>query len=106
MKVPSQIIKKAKRRKSSRPTWSKEQEELYKELFAKLEGLGFTVRREELKSGHRWKAMSGTCRSLSTKFVFIDSRLSPDDQIAFLQAKLAEAEPEPDFTHPDVAVAA
>ena len=55
MKVPSQIIRKAKRKKSSRPTWSKEQETRYKELFAQLETMGFVVRREELKRGHCWK---------------------------------------------------
>lgn len=97
MKVPSQIIRKAKRKKSSRPTWSKEQETRYKELFAQLETMGFVVRREELKRGHCWKVLSGSCRSLTQKLVFLDSRLSPDDQIAFLQAKIVEASPQPNF---------
>jgi len=106
LKVPSQIIRKAKRKKSSRPTWSKEQETLYKELFERLEGMGFVVRREELKRGHCWKVLSGSCRSLSQKLVFIDSRLSPDDQIAFLQSKITEATPDPDFAGSGVAQAA
>ena len=106
MKAPSQIIRKAKRRKSSRPTWSKEQETRYRELFEKLEGMGFVVRREELKRGHCWKVLSGSCRSQAQRFVFVDSRLSPDDQIAFLSSKIAEAQPEPDFAHSDVQVAA
>lgn len=98
MKVPSQIIRKTKRKKSSRPSWSKHQETCYKELFAQLEGLGFVVRREELKRGHCWKVLSGSCRSLAQNLVFIDSRLSPDDQIAFLQSKIAEAQPQPNFS--------
>jgi hypothetical protein len=106
LKVPSQIIRKAKRKKSSRPTWSKEQETRYKELFAQLETMGFVVRREELKRGHCWKVLSGSCRSLTQNLVFLDSRLSPDDQIAFLQAKIADASPEPNLAAGGVAEAA
>lgn len=106
MKVPSQIIRKAKRRKSSRLAWSKDQEALYKELNDRLEVIGFIVRREELKRGHCWKVLSGSCRSQSQRLVFIDSRLSPDDQIAFLQSKIAEGSAEPDFAANGVAEAA
>lgn len=85
-----QIVRRAKKRSSSRPTWSKEHEQRYKELLALLEGRGFIVRREELKRGHCWKVVSGSCRSLSHHYVFVDSRLSPQDQISFLQATLAD----------------
>lgn len=91
MKLPGQIIKKVKRRKNLRPAWSKEKESQYKDLVARLEALGFTVRREELKRGHCWKVQSGSCRSLTQRLVFVDSRLSPDDQVAFLGTKLNEA---------------
>lgn len=96
MKVLSQIIRKVKRRKSSRPTWSKDQEIRYRDLISQLEGLGYVVRREELKRGHCWKVISGSCRSLTQRMVFIDSRLSPDDQISFLLSKVQEAAPGPD----------
>ena len=88
----SQIIRRAKKRKSSRPTWSKEQEHRYKELLVQLESKGFTVRREELKRGHCWKVVSGSCRSFSHHYVFVDSRLAPQDQISFLESTLAEVE--------------
>jgi hypothetical protein len=38
--------------------------------------------------------------------VFIDSRLSPDDQISFLQSKITEATPDPDVAGSGVAQAA
>jgi hypothetical protein len=86
----SQIIRRAKKRKSSRPAWSKEQEQRYKELLVQLEAQGHIVRREELKRGHCWKVVSGSCRSFSHHYVFVDSRLSPQEQISFLESTLAE----------------
>jgi hypothetical protein len=88
----SQIIRRAKRKKSSRPAWSKEQELRYKELLLQLENRGFIVRREELKRGHCWKVLSGSCRSFSHHYVFVDSRLAPQDQLSFLEVTLAEVE--------------
>lgn len=93
MNRTSQIIKKAKRRKSTRPAWTKEQDAKYRELTASLEGFGFVVRREELKRGHCWKVVSGSCRSLGHNYIFVDSRLNPQDQIAFLEAKVLEVGP-------------
>ena len=92
MNRTSQIIRKAKKRKSSRPSWTKEQEQRYRALLAQLEAHGYIVRREELKRGHCWKVISGACRSLSQHFVFVDSRLSPQDQISFLESKLLDIE--------------
>jgi hypothetical protein len=86
------MIKKAKRKKSSRPSWTDSQTARYKELVGKLEGLGFVVRREELKRGHCWKVLSGVCRSLTQRFIFVDSRLNPDEQVAFLSAKMVDIE--------------
>jgi hypothetical protein len=86
------MIKKVKRKKSSRPAWTDLQTARYKELVGKLEGLGFVVRREELKRGHCWKVLSGVCRSLTQRFIFVDSRLNPDEQVAFLSAKMADIE--------------
>lgn len=92
MKSHIPMIKKAKRKRSSRPAWTDSQTARYKELVGKLEGMGFVVRREELKRGHCWKVLSGVCRSLTQKFIFVDSRLNPDEQVAFLSAKLADIE--------------
>ena len=92
MKSTIPMIKKLKRKKSSRPAWTESQTARYKELVGKLEGLGFVVRREELKRGHCWKVLSGVCRSLTQKFIFVDSRLNPDEQVAFLSAKLTDIE--------------
>jgi hypothetical protein len=36
--------------------------------------------------------VSGVCRSLSQRFVFVDSRLSPQDQLSFLEGKLVDIE--------------
>lgn len=87
-----QIIKKSKKKRTLRAAWSAEQERRYKELVLQLEAAGVKVRREELKRGHCWKAQSGACRSLGNRFVFIDSRLSADDQVAFLAAQAREVE--------------
>lgn len=86
----SQIIRKAKKRKSLRPSWTKEQDGRYRDLVTQLESKGFQVRREELKRGHCWKVVSGSCRSQSQKFIFVDSRLSPQEQISFLEAQLVD----------------
>lgn len=90
MNRTSQIIRKATRRKNMRPAWTKEQEDRYRSLLADLENLGFVVRREELKRGHCWKVVSGSCRSLGQNFIFVDSRLPPQEQVGFLEAKLVE----------------
>lgn len=91
MNRASQIIRKAKKRKSFRPSWSKEQDARYKELVAELEAKGFQVRREELKRGHCWKVISGACRSLTQQLIFVDSRLAPQEQLTFLEGQLVEA---------------
>ena len=92
MNRTSAIIRRAKKRKSTRPTWTQDQENRYKALVAQLEAKGFLVRREELKRGHCWKVVSGSCRSLSQNLVFVDSRLAPNDQVAFLEATVADVE--------------
>ena len=90
MKSTIPMIKKSKRKKSTRPTWTETQTSRFKELVGRLEQLGFVTRREELKRGHCWKVFSGACRSLTQKFIFVDSRLSPDEQVSFLSAKVSE----------------
>lgn len=62
----------------------------FKELSERLRSAGYEVRRERLKTGHGWKAVSGSCRAEQVSYIFVDSRLSQDDQIVFLRARLRE----------------
>jgi hypothetical protein len=104
---PALVIgRKVKRRKSSRPAWSKEQENSYREFAEILAKAGLLVRREELKRGHCWRAVSGACRSMSQRFVFVDSRLSPNEQVAFLGMKVRELDISSDPDGGSVPVAA
>ena len=88
MTAVPQIIRKAKKKRTARVSWTKDQESKYKGLVSELQTRGFVVRREELKRGHCWKAQSGVCRSLTEKLIFIDSRLSAEDQVAFLAGQI------------------
>lgn len=53
-------------------------------LAQEFQAHGFQVRRERLKMGHGWKVVSGSCRAGADRIVFIDRRLSQDEQVAFL----------------------
>lgn len=63
-------------------------EQLIKELGSKLVASGFELRREKLKQGFGWKAVSGACRLEQKRIIFLDPRLSQDDQITFLKEHL------------------
>lgn len=58
-------------------------------LVGELVARGQTVRREELKRGLGWRALSGACRVFGQDTIFVDRRLGLDEQIAFLEARLA-----------------
>lgn len=66
-----------------------EKESALKDLSSCLERAGYKVRRERLKQGPGWKAVSGTCRLAEGRLVFVDRKNSLDDQLLFLQS-LAE----------------
>lgn len=96
------MITKSKRKRSTRPVWTKAQQESYQKAVETLEAAGFRVRREELKRGHCWRVVSGACRSRTDHYIFVDSRLSAQEQIAFLNAKAREVEaPEAAPAQPD-----
>ena len=78
-----QIIKK-KKKKSSTPKKDPVKEGIYRALAAILAQAGIEVRREELKRGPGWQVMSGMCQVSKTPKVFVDRRMSQDDQINFL----------------------
>jgi hypothetical protein len=65
-----------------------EKESVYKGLVSKLTDMGYTVRREKLKQGFGWKVVSGQCTFNTERLIFVDSRMSQDDQISFLTARL------------------
>ena len=83
------IIKKTKRK----PTRTKDpkKEAIFKSLSAILLRAGYEVRREELKQGHGWKASSGACRSLEQALIFVDRRLTQDEQISFLIGRILDS---------------
>ena len=62
-------------------------ESIFRELTSAFERAGFIVRREKLKAGPGWKVISGSCRALESKFIFVDPRLPQDDQLLFLRAR-------------------
>lgn len=66
-------------------------EKLYRSLCEQLSQQGFTVRREKLKQGFGWKVVSGSCEALGQRMIFVDQRMSQDDQIAFLQSRLLQS---------------
>lgn len=63
-------------------------ERIFKELSSILEGAGFVVRREELKRGYGWKVVSGSCRLVEDKIIFIDRRMTQEDQLSFLTGRI------------------
>jgi len=78
---------------ASKKGWNTEREAAYGRLVQSLQVAGYVVRREELKRGHCWRVMSGECRSLQNRYIFIDSRLNAEEQVAFLSSKVAEINP-------------
>ncbi len=69
-------------------TWDPQKDSIFKELSGLLLSAGISVRREDLKQGHGWRVMSGSCRVEGTPYIFVDKKLSQDDQITFLAQKI------------------
>lgn len=59
----------------------KVKEEAVRELSAFLSSHGVVVRREELKRGPGWRVMSGGCRVEGKPVLFVDRRVSLDEQL-------------------------
>jgi hypothetical protein len=85
----AKIVISKSRTKSAKARWTSAQSERFRELCDTIETLGFQVRREELRRGPCWKVQSGSCRLRSSRFVFVDSRLPPEEQIRFLATQAA-----------------
>lgn len=73
---------------ANKPTKDSKKEKIFKILTEIVTGAGLTVRREELKRGFGWKAVSGTCRLDDSKILFIDRRMTQEDQVSFLSSKI------------------
>jgi hypothetical protein len=84
-----QFGQKGRRDKKNVTRRDPEKEAIIGALSVTLSQAGFVVRREELKRGLGWRAMSGVCRVMNQNVVFVDKRLSHDEQISFLQGQIA-----------------
>ena len=69
---------------------------IIKILVSYLNLNGFKVRKEILKSGAGWRAVSGSCSLNDDKMIFLDKRLGEDDQIEFLVGKIKQFKSNPD----------
>lgn len=74
--------------KKNKPVRDPAKEKLFKEISEQLAQRGYTVRREKLKQGYGWKVVSGSCQALGQQLIFVDQRMTQDDQISFLKARL------------------
>lgn len=88
-------MKSSGKSKKNKPVRDPAKEKLFKEISEQLAKHGFTVRREKLKQGYGWKVVSGACQALGQRLIFVDQRMTQDDQISFLQARLSSLEVEP-----------
>jgi hypothetical protein len=70
---------------------AKTKDQLIRALSAILENAGLQVRREKLKQGHGWRAVSGTCRLATEKFIFLDRKLPLEEQIDFLLERINQS---------------
>lgn len=92
-----------KYRNSVKKDWAKEV--VFRGLSEVLCQAGYTVRREALKQGFGFKVASGSCRASlqgnvqgnaqgaekkSSKIIFVERRLSQDDQNSFLLARIRD----------------
>lgn len=80
-------VKKASSTSAVRPKADNRKQSLEKILRLLTELLklnGYTIRKEELKRGFGWKAVSGSCRILDDRIIFVDRKMTLEDQVGFL----------------------
>lgn len=65
-------------------------ESIFRSLVGILADCGVEVRRQELRRGPGWRAISGTCRLKDKPLVILDRRMSQDDQISFMIDKILD----------------
>ena len=79
-----QAVRSQSRSRPKQKARDPQKERRFQELSRLLAEHGYTVRREELKSGRGWRVLSGTCRALEQRLIFVERRLSQDEQIQLL----------------------
>lgn len=87
-KTVKNMIISPKRRKRRVSNCDPKKEKIINELSSALLDAGFEVRRERLKQGYGWKALSGACCLDKRDLIFVDRKLPQDEQISFLAAKI------------------
>lgn len=75
-------------KKKTRQEKDPKKEQLFRRLSEILKCVGVEVRREELKSGYGWRAVSGACRLNEQPLLFIDRKIPQDEQISLLLERL------------------
>lgn len=83
-----------KRGKTQASTPSRQKTERLDELISRVEANGVKLRKEKLKQGFGWKCLSGACFLKGQAVLFLDSKMSIDEQIDFLSSWLAGASQE------------
>lgn len=83
-------MKKVKAGRKIRLTKDPKKEEIIKLLIGVLARNGTKVRREELKSGPGWRAVSGSCVLDNQPTIFLDRKIGQEDQITFLIDKIKD----------------
>ena len=87
--MKSKSGKNSSEKNTKKISWDHQKDIVFKGLAEFCHSRGLTVRREDLKQGHGWRVMSGTCRMNDQKLIFIDRKLPQDEQILFLASRLA-----------------
>lgn len=82
----SSVIKRRKSRKALSAK-DKKTEARIRQVAKILEENGYVVRREKLKRGIGWQAQSGECRAQDEKIIFVDRRLSIQEQLEFISSQ-------------------
>ena len=88
-------ILKPKKKKPKR-TRDVKKDRIFNSLKLIITKAGYEVRREQLKRGPGWKVISGECQAKGSNLIFVDSRMSQDDQIKFLLNKMVTSGIKPD----------
>jgi hypothetical protein len=58
-------------------------------LIDQVQKLGYVIRKEKLKQGFGWRCQSGSCHFKGQPVLFLDSKLSLEEQADFLSSFLA-----------------
>ena len=89
MKVPV-ILKKRPKANQGPLVRDAKKEAVIRDLTQQLTAAGYIVRREKLRQGTGWRAVSGSCLVRGSRTIFLDSKLPQDEQLVVLGALVRE----------------